>query len=59
MADIRAGDNVRLKLSGSPQMVVNAIQGNQVDVIYMTQTGHPEIIAVSKYTLKLTKQDGE
>ena len=59
MSGIKVGDNVRLKLAGSPRMVVNAILGDLVDVIYMTQTGHPEIIAVNRETLKLIKQDGE
>ena len=45
MTDIKVGDIVRFKLSGSPKMIVNAVVD---DVVY-----------VNKETLKLIKSNGE
>ncbi len=59
MTDIKVGDIVRFKLSGSPKMIVNAVVDDVVYVIYITELGIPNIVYVNKETLKLIKSNGE
>lgn len=54
MYELKIGDNVRLKLSGSPQMVVNKIDNEVAECIYM-RNGCMELVFLHKNTLILTK----